>query len=511
MELLSTAFLAALAAGVAYLVYIVLYIPLEFRRRMASQGVPGTPFVPVAGLMLARNAAHAADDPFRTIRSTTALGRSAVLEIAWQPRLFTSDPEVAQDVLVRRAAAFVKPSAYQRVLGAFLGNGLVTSGGQLHRRQRAIVAPSFHFSNLRAMVELMDVEALLERSWGAAADASPDGEAEVELPDAMSECTLDIIAKAAFGADFSSDPEASAAIREVFGEALEITMWRTFHLIGFIPGLRELPTPGKRKVDASIARLAAESRRLVDGRREGRTRNLLRNASGKDLLDLLLEARDDGGAAMSAEQLIDEMKTFVLAGHETTSRLLAWTLLEMCRRREVWERLAAEVDEHLGADGAPTHEAMRAMPYLDAVVQEGLRLNPPVSMVVREAARDVEVRRSGDGAEPLRLRAGDTVTVAICQVHMDPELWDEPHAFRPERFLSKKRRHPAAFLAFAQGPRSCIGNKFAELEAKAVLCRIVQKYELELVPGQKIVPVPRVTLGFKYGLRAMVRRRKRRG
>jgi cytochrome P450 len=506
--------LGSLAAGVAlavlvYLAYVLFYVPLSFRRRMAAFGIRAPRFVPLGGILPARNRADKADKPFEAFeRLVEECGKNCCMEIAWMPRLLTTDPEVAQDVLVRRAPAFVKPELTRTFLGNMLGQGLVLSDGELHKRQRAIIKPAFHFTNLRAMVELMDVDELLEATWGAAIDASADGSTEVEMPESMSECTLHIIAKAAFGTDFMQDKEASDAIRSVFNEAVPVHTWRMFRLIGFIPLVKDLPTPGKRLIDRSVGRLTAEAERLVEDRREGRTRNLIRNESGKDLLDLLLEARDEHGRGMSAQQLIDEMKTFVLAGHETTSRLLSWTIYELCLHPEMWARLVAEVDAKLGRDGAPTHEALQDMPFVEAVVLEGLRLHPPVSVVVRTACRDVEIRRSDGG--PIQIRKGDHVSVSMRQIHLSPDLWKDPESFQPERFLpeNRERRHPLSFVPFAAGPRSCIGNKFAELEARAVLCRIAQKYTFELVPGQKIVPRPAVTVGFKYGLRTTIRRRR---
>lgn len=498
----------ALAAAA---VYFVLYKPLAFRRRMAAQGVRGTGFVPLLGILPDRNAAHRDDDPFRPMRERIAkYGRSCVTEIGWKPRLFTADPEVAQDVLVRQATAFSKPSAVKLFLGPFLGNGLVTATGETHKRQRRTITPAFHFTNLRAMVRLMDVGGFLERHVPA-----EDG-AEVDVVHLMSEATLHIIAKAAFGADFEADPTSADVIREVFTTSVAVHTWRIFHLVGLVPGLRSLPTPGKLLVERNMARLTAEAERLVESRRAGRSRNLLENESGKDLLDLLLEARDsDGsGAGMSQRQLLDEMNTFVLAGHETTATLLSWALKELMEHPEHWARLAAEVDARLGRDRAFEYEDMREMPFLAAVVQETLRLHPPVSVVVREATRPVELRRSaGEGGGTVRLEAGDSVTVSVNQIHHDADLWERPEEFVPGRWLgdpAPRRRHPAAFLPFVMGPRSCIGSKFAELEARAVLCRLVQRYRFELVPGQRIVPSPKITRGFKYGLRATVRHRRAR-
>lgn len=495
---------AALLACAA--VHVVFVRPLYFRWLMRRQGVPGLPFVPLFGVFLERNRAHKADDPFGPmLRYTQRLGYTLTFNLGWIPRLFTAEPEVVHDVLVRQADAFVKSRITRSVLGPMLGRGLVTSEGELWRHQRKLINPAFHFSSLRAMVPLMDSRRALESVWR-------DGE-EVEVGECMSTVTLAIIGAAAFGTDFVAEPEVARAVRDAFVDGLKTHIWRVFNLVGLIPLLRDVPTPGKRLVDDSRRRMSDIALGIIRARREGRTRNMLDNESGKDLLDLLLEARGDGGdgdGGMPLDLLLDELRSFILAGHETTSNLLTWVLLELMRHPEMWDRLAAEVDARLPGGRAPSYDDLREMEYLNAVVNEGLRHHPPVSVVAREAVRDVDLHR-GDGSV-VRLPAGYTVVCSINRIHHRADIYERADEFVPDRWLGdaekvRQRRQPCSFIPFVAGRRSCIGSNFARLEACHVLCRVVQRYRLEMVPGQRIVPQPNITVSLKYGLRAVVRER----
>lgn len=499
--------LAAVLAAAAYVLYVTIAIPLMFRRRMRAQGIPAMPFVPFQGLLREKRRFEGMEMPLEDREVPRAkVGRVYVTEVAWFPRLGVIDPVTAQDILVRKAAAFEKPAILKETAKSFLGRGLVLSDGETHRRQRMMINPAFHFKHMSSMVALMDPERLLRMRWGAAIDAAGGSAIEVDVPAAMGDVTLHIICAAAFGTDSTTDTEAMDKVRFAVTDGISTSSWRFSHLLAQTPIVRSLPLASKRTVDKMSADLRDVVTQIADRRRSGETSSNLPDG-GRDLLDLMLEGRDENGDPMPNDLLLDELQTFVLAGHETTSSVLSWILHELTLHPEIFARVRAEADRLLGG-GTATYAQLKEMEYTKAVVREGLRLHSPVVIVVREATRDVELRRS-DGA-PFTLPAGYSAFIGIRTIHRDPELWPDPRKFDPERHMGGKRPvHPQAYVPFVAGPRGCVGLNFAELEAVAVLARVARDYDIEEVPGQKVLPISRLTLGFMYGLRIRVRRRRR--
>src|SRR3954468_3785614 len=386
-------------------------------------------------------------------------------------------PDLIRDVLVTNQKNFTKSRALVRAKRV-LGEGLLTSEGQFHLRQRRLVQPAFHRDRIasyaRSMVEYA----------ARAANKWTDG-ARVDMHDEMMKLTLAIVAKTLFSADV--EREASE-----IGEALTTT-FEAFN-VGVLPFseiIERLPIPYMKRFNAARARLDATIYRLIAERR----------ASGEDrgdLLSMLLLAQDTegDGSGMSDTQLRDEAMTLLLAGHETTANLLAWTWYLLAQHPEAERRLHDEIDsvpsDTLGADD------LARLPYTRAILAESMRLFPPAWIIGRRALEDYPV-------DEHVLPARTIVLASQWVVHRDPRWWPDATAFQPERWLPggsalDRARPKFAYFPFGAGTRVCIGEQFAWLEGTPALATIARRWRFRLSSTAPVVPQPIVTLRVRGGL-----------
>ena len=357
-------------------------------------------------------------------------------------------PEVVREVLVDRNADLTKARGL-RLAQTILGQGLLTSEPPVHTRQRRLILPAFHHGRLRQygadMVALSVAEA---ESW-------VEGE-PFDAAQAMNRLALAIAGRTLFGADVLSDAgEVGAAVRDAMG-AFDGAQFP------FADKLTWLPTRPNRTAKRARQRLDDVVYGLIHDRRTS-------PHASADLLSMLLDARDeDTGHAMTDLEVRDEAMTLLLAGHETTAVALAWTWALLARHPDADAALAAEADA-LGGD--PTFDDLRQLPVARATFAEAMRLYPPAWTVGRQAARDTEL-----GGH--RVRRGTTVLFAPLHLHRDPRFWDEPEAFRPQRFLGPSDRHKFAYVPFSAGRRGCIGEQFAWAEGTLALATIARRWRL---------------------------------
>jgi len=256
-----------------------------------------------------------------------------------------------------------------------------------------------------------------------------------------------------------------------------------------------LPTPRNIKASMATRRLDKIIFRFIEQRR----------ASGKDsgdLLSMLLAAQDEDGSRMNDQQLRDEAMTIFLAGHETTANALSWTWLLLAQNPACEEKLHAELATVLGGR-TPKMEGLPNLRYVSNVISESMRLYPPAWGMARVAIEDVEI-----GGYPIPEGCG--VSLAQWSVHRDARWFDSPLEFRPERWEGDlaKRLHRFAYFPFGGGPRQCIGNNFALMEATLLLATIAQRFRIGIVPTHPVVPMPSITLRPRYGIRAVLHQRK---
>jgi cytochrome P450 len=395
---------------------------------------------------------------------------------------FVADPACIEEILVKKADAFRKDRT-SRLLSRVVGNGLLVNEGDSWRRQRRLLQPAFHHRQLQAYAAVMT--GAIERS---AASWQP-GQVRNVHEDMMA-VTLNIVAETLFGADVSAD---AGHIGRIISELME-EFGRILGLAARFQPPAWVPTPTNRRFQASARKVDQVILGIIEARRR-RPTHPPDSDGADDLLSLLIRARDEDGSRMTDAQVRDEAVTLFLAGHETTALALTYSLYLLATHPECQARLADELGRVLGGR-APGLGDLESLKYTDAVVLEAMRLYPPAWVMARQALTDVEIGgfHFGKGAE---------LVMSPWVLHRDPRNFDAPEAFRPERWQSDlaQRLPRFAYFPFGGGPRVCIGNRFAMMEAKLVLAAAIQRFRFEVTPATELTLLPSVTLRPRHGLR----------
>jgi len=413
----------------------------------------------------------------------TQYGDLVCWRFGWMWFYQANHPNMIHDVLVKRAASFHKTPRIKQVLGAVLGEGLLTSDGEEWRSHRRLVQPAFHSSRIEAYGAVMtEYTESMMRDWVTGG--------EVDMRHEMMKLTLGIVAKTLFDADIDGD------LSERVGQAVTVTQEHgneQFRRLVALP--RWVPTAGNRRSQAAVKDLDSILSEIIRARRtSGEDRG--------DLLSMLLLARDeDSGAGLTDRQVRDEAMTLFLAGHETTAVALTWTWVLLDQDPGVRQRLENEVDEVLQGR-PPDVKDLPNLPYVKQVIEEAMRLYPPAWTIGRQAVEAVDIG-------PYHLDPGSIVLVSPYAVHRQPEYFPEAETFDPDRFSPERERDLPryAYIPFGGGPRICIGNNFAMQEACLILAAMVQKVRLSLVPGTDLTPDPLITLRPKYPILMRLTRR----
>lgn len=411
-----------------------------------------------------------------------------IVDVALGPLEVTliSHPDLIEDILVTRSKLWKKDRFLQTNLRPVLGDGLLSSEGDFWRKQRRLAQPAFHRDRIAAYAGIMvDHASRLARTW-------QDGQ-ERDVHTDMMRLTLDIVAQTLFGAevgDHAGDvAEAIEAVLAVVADPLEV----------FLPVLKRMPTPQRRRFARGVKRLDGIIYGVIEARRKAGADGA---KQADDLLSMLLHAQDEDGSQMSDKQLRDECLTLFLAGHETTAINLSWTWLLLSQHPAVKAKLQRELDAVLG-ERPPTFADVPALRTTSHIISESLRLCPPAWSLGREACEDVDVGG-------YRIPRGRQVWFCPWAIQRDPRWFDAPDAFRPERWDGDlaKRLPRFAYFPFGGGPRLCIGQAFAQLEAVLLLATLAQRFDVEVLPKPPAVPLPSVTLRPKHGLRVRLKRRR---
>jgi cytochrome P450 len=382
-------------------------------------------------------------------------------------------PDHVQHVLHDAQANYVKGERIDRTK-VLIGNGLFSSEGDVWRRQRRMIQPSFERRRIASLAPIVTsaTRTMLDE-WSEDATRGRT----FDLPAAMTALTLDVIGRTFFGVELRSE---APAVREAIGVALTYVDRR---VNAFVPLPVSVPTPAARQFQRARATLDGAVQRIICARR----RHIDPDAG--DLLSLVLAARDpESGEALSDVEIRDQVLTFVLAGHETTALTLTWALYLLTSHPEVETRVRDEARRVLG-ERLPTSDDIPQMPYTRMVVEETLRLYPPAWAFPREAIAD-------DRIDGYRIVAGSTVAIVPWITHRHPSLWARPERFEPERFapdaVAAQPRY--AYLPFGRGPRQCIGREFALMEAQLALAMIVRDYHVAVASPTPVVPNVALTL-----------------
>jgi cytochrome P450 len=445
---------------------------------MGNRLPPGPRGLPLIGVMH-----HLSRDPIRFIADMATYGELVYARLGLARTYFVNSPTLIEEVLMGRYRDVMKDFA-TRSLSPLIGSGLLTTDGEPWRKQRRVAAPPLQPKRIASYVDTM-VEC-------AQRTAASFRDCEVrDISDDMGKLTLDIVGRTLLGFDPRREAERIAGILDDTMRYFEFEI-RT--PLGLLPA--QVMTPARRKVREGRLELEAMLLRIIARCRRG-------DPEAQDhFLARLVHARDEDGEPMSDRLLIDEALTMLLAGHETTALTLTYALYLLSEHPAALARAIAEVDEELG-EAPAKHADLPRLRFLDAVVRETLRLYPPVYVMGREVLQPIEL----GGYE---LPKGAQLFISQWAVHRDARYYRDPLEFNPERWLEPEiaALPRFAYFPFGGGPRVCIGNHFAMLEATLVLATLLQSVELQTVPGFTFGLEPSVTLRPKNGLRMLVRRRR---
>ncbi|HEV2912703.1 MAG TPA: cytochrome P450 [Pyrinomonadaceae bacterium] len=422
-------------------------------------------------------------DSIAFIERLARYGDISYFRMGPQDVYFLNHPDYVKDVLVTHQQNFTKGRALQRAK-RLLGEGLLTSEGDFHRRQRRLAQPAFHRQQVASYASMMTTCAeQMRESWR-------DRET-LDMSHEMMRLTLAIVGKTLFDADVEAEADE-------IGDALtDIVKLFNAMMLPFSELLEKLPLPQKRRFQRAKQRLDATIYRMIEERR-------LSGEDRGDLLSMLLEARDEEAddAGMTDEQVRDEALTIFLAGHETTANALSWTWYLLSQHPEAEARLHAEIDEVLGDGRLPTFEDVAQLRYTEMVFAESMRLYPPAWAIGRLSINDYEI-----GGYTMRPRS--LVIMSPYVMQRDPRYFPDPMSFDPERWTPSAResRPQFSYFPFGGGARRCIGEGFARMEGVLLIATLAQRWRFRHVPTHRVALQPAITLRPKNGMLMTLERR----
>ena len=410
-------------------------------------------------------------------------GEFVDFKIGMAPIIMLNGPDAVKHILQDHYEDYPK-SRFYRPFKPILGRSIFTSTGETWLSQRRTASPCFGGARFQFMADRIvgATRKMLDR-W----DDFDRGSEPVEIVHEMMRLTLDGVTQALLDMDFIENYEE---VHDALTVILRETEKRVWSVAPPPDWLALMTRPRYRRAVETIDRVV---RGIIDERRRNP-----RDSGG--LLTTLIEAHDAEGSGDEG-LLKDQVVAMIATGHESTACALAWTFYMITQHADVRERVYAEVDEALGGRD-PRADDLSALQYTGWVFEEAMRLYPPVWTISRTATRDDEVC-----GKPIP--KGTTVMLSPYAMHRNPEIWPEPEEFRPERFhpdeVAKRPRY--SYFPFGGGPRVCLGNRFAMMEAKIMMAMVIQRYRLSVLPGQEIVAEPMITLRPRNGIRMDLERR----
>jgi len=414
------------------------------------------------------------------LKNAQQYGNFYAVWVGDKPIYMISDPALVHEILVERAKEFHKAEMVRRAVGPFAGKGLFTNEDEPWRRQRKLAQPAFHHQRIAAYGATM-VQQTQELLAGWRASETRD------MAQEMMKLTLGIVNKTLFNIDVRAQADHIGELMLIILEGANDRInnydpiWR--HIF---KGYTQREAAATQELFQIIDNIIAEHRHQAE--------------DTGDLLSMLLAARDEQGEPMSAQQLRDEVITLFVAGHETTANALVWTFYLVAQHPAVEEKLLAELAALQGK--TPTLQDLTQLPYGEQVVKEAMRLYPPAPGITRQPVHDIELGG-------YQIAKGSDVAIATYAMQRDPNLFPDPERFDPDRFLpeNEAKQPKYAYLPFGGGPRICIGNSFAMMEARLVLATILQRFKLALPLGQTVQAEQLFTLRPKGGLKMVVQAR----
>jgi len=378
-----------------------------------------------------------------------------------------------------------------------IGTNLVTMRGQAHKRERKILNPAFHISKLQCMASIAISAAV---NTLARCNRLAESGQIFHLAQFFGRTASEVICQASFGVDFECQEKSGSAILDFMANTANgIENNRKPRTMGTF--IYNIFSGATYRAIKALRQFQKEVRRLI-GLREAEIKNAKtpeekQELLSKDLLGLLFLKKEEG--ELTFEQVLQESMAFLAAGYETTTTWLQFTIVMLCQHPKVEAQLIEELDRVIG-ERTPTWELIKQCNYLHNVLQECLRMHPPIPVVDRQTMRDVQLGK-------VHLPKGTGVFVPPIVIHNNPKFWDEPEMCKPERFENKTNFHNT-LIPFSMGGRNCIGQHFAWMEAKIVLAHVLREYKFTLLPGQDLTRKSIVSMYFKDGVKVKVEHRK---
>lgn len=506
------AIVVVLFGGVVFKLFRdLIWRPFTFSKAYRKQGINGSPYHILAGSVpeykeLMRKA-HA--EPMKEIshdivprvmphynKWSQTYGETFFYWYGIHSRVYIAEPELIKEVLSNKFGYYFKTNPRPLVM-ALLGKGLVFVNGLEWVTHKRIVSPAFNIDKLKAMVKRMAscTSSMLER-WQEMITQEDFYTKEIEVHGEVRALTADIISHTAFGSSFNEGKEVYELQTELQRMAAEAE--RSV----FIPGSQYIPTSKNRYAWKLDRRVKEILKTIIQSRLETTPEGGSDVGYGNDLLGIMMTANrkeligNQKNLSMTIDEIMNECKTFFFAGHETTSNLLNWALFLLAIHPEWQEKLRNEVISVCGTD-IPDADMLSRLKLMTMVIYETLRLYPPATMLVRKVYKEMKLGH-------ILLPKGAAITLPILAVQHSEQFWGpDAKMFKPERFAegaSKASIHPHAFIPFSVGPRACVGQNFAMLEAKTVLSLILQRFSFSLSPVYKHAPIAVLTLQPQHGM-----------
>lgn len=398
------------------------------------------------------------------------------------PLYISHSPDINHEILVSKASAFEKTQMTKRALNQAVGQGLFTNEGESWKRQRKLAQPSFH---TRRIASYADVMAQYARDLSNKIKDQQIVDVDIE----MSHLTMQIISKTVFDAHVEGENEMTHAVNTVLKTADS-----RFNNLFPLPDW--LPTPANQRMKQALRYMDTVIQSFIDERRQS-------GEDKGDLLSMLISAQDEeNGTGMSDKQLRDECMTIFGAGHETTSGTMTWAFYLLAKHPDIAEKLYAEIDSVLG-DRLPTFEDLPNLPYTEMVIKETMRLYPSAWGVTRQSTTPVTIGGYDFPKDSLFM-------LSFYGVQRDERYFSNPDVFMPERFTPENEKliPKHAYIPFGAGPRVCIGNAFAMMEARLILATWAQRLRFELIEGFVVKPERVFTLRPANGMKLIARMRQ---
>jgi cytochrome P450 len=399
-----------------------------------------------------------------------------------------SHPDAVKYILQENHKDFDKQTPGFKLLRHAFGNGILTSEGSFWLRQRRIMQPAFHRQRLEGFANnMVRTASAVASKWEERAIRGDT----FDVFEEMLTLALTIVSDTLFSTEVSDDAKRVAECVDLMQSMFNERLYRFVNLPAIVP------TRSNRHYRTSLVTL----RKVVLGIVQKRRARSTAPGGSSDLLAMLMEARDEEtGEGMSDTQLLDEVLTLFLAGHETASTALAWTFYLLSRHPDARRRLEDELARELG-DGPVTTAILPKLALTRRIVMESMRLFPPAYVTGRRAV-------SSQTISGYRIEQGSLCFVSPYVTHRHPQFWDNPEGFDPDRFLpdASQTRSPWAYFPFGGGPHICIGQGLAMMEVQIVLATLARRFRLDLVPGHRIEPLCAITLKPKNGIRVVAKR-----